>query len=149
MEYKLLNNNKGVILTRQPEFVDDTLYITFSGAPENATAILEKQNGDSLYLKLEDNTCAVRNSFLEDILKITLVVLDGRPNSLKWVCEEIKITKHNNGVFVCPNDMNLPGTVVEVLVELHEMRGYMRKLDDKYSELNKKLEKLLEGYDIV
>ena len=39
MEIKLLNNKKGFILTRQPEVVEDKLYISFTNAPENATEI--------------------------------------------------------------------------------------------------------------
>ena len=40
MEYKVLDNGTAVILTRQPELVYDELYITFTGAPANATAII-------------------------------------------------------------------------------------------------------------
>ena len=40
MEYKLLCDKTGVILTRQPELVTDKLFITFTGAPEGATAVL-------------------------------------------------------------------------------------------------------------
>lgn len=33
MEYKLLNSNNGVIMTRTPELIGDMLYISFTGAP--------------------------------------------------------------------------------------------------------------------
>ena len=52
MEYKLIELvKKGFILTREPEVVTDELIITFTGAPDGATAIfVEKvhttQSGD-------------------------------------------------------------------------------------------------------
>ena len=47
MEYKLLNGNSGVIMTRTPELVSDMLYISFTGAPDKATAIFERDDGES------------------------------------------------------------------------------------------------------
>lgn len=64
MEYKLLDDNTGIILTRNPEKVSKNLFITFTGAPADATVIFENREGDSLYRKLEDNMCAVPTRFL-------------------------------------------------------------------------------------
>ena len=49
MEYRLLDNGKGIMLTRQPEFISGDLYISFTGAPEGATAIIVNGQKDSLY----------------------------------------------------------------------------------------------------
>ena len=49
MEYKLLNSNNGVIMTRAPELIGDMLYISFTGAPDKATAIFERSDGESAY----------------------------------------------------------------------------------------------------
>ncbi len=149
MEYKLLDNGKGFILTRQPEIVQRHLFITFSGAPENATAIFEKADGDSLYRQLQDNTCGLPAHFLDGNIKVSVTVLDGSKNAPQWRCEEIKALKQTNGVLVCPNDMNIPAQMVEIQLEQQTIKEELVKLTDNYSELNKKLEKLLEGYDIT
>jgi hypothetical protein len=155
MEYKLLDSKKGFILTREPEIIDKNLYITFTGAPENATVIFEsKIKGDTLYRELQDGMCCVPARFLcpilEDVIKVTVVVLDGKSNE-KWQCEEIKTGKNisNNTIIVKPNDMNIPLLIVEVLLEQQKMKDDMKQHTDNFSELNQKLDKLLEGYDIT
>ena len=155
MEYKLLDSKKGFILTREPEIIDKNLYITFTGAPENATVIFEsKIKGDTLYRELQDGMCCVPARFLcpilEDVIKVTVVVLDGKSNE-KWQCEEIKAGKNisNDTIIVKPNDMNIPLQIVEVLLEQQKIKDDMKQLTDNFSELNQKLDKLLEGYDIT
>lgn len=155
MEYKLLDSKKGFILTREPEIIDKNLYITFTGAPENATVIFEsKIKGDTLYRELLDGMCCVPARFLcpilEDVIKVTVVVLDGKSNE-KWQCEEMKTGKNisNNTIIVKPNDMNIPLQIVEVLLEQQKIKDDMKQLTDNFSELNQKLDKLLEGYDIT
>lgn len=149
MEYKLLDNGKGLILTRQPEIVQRHLFITFSGAPKNATAIFEKVDGDSLYRQLQDDTCGLPAHFLDGDIKVSVTILDGSSNAPKWRCEEIKAQKQESGVLVCPNDMNIPIQMVEIQLEQQKINENINKLVENYSELNKKLEKLLEGYDIT
>lgn len=155
MEYKLLDSKKGFILTREPEIIDKNLYITFTGAPENATVIFEsKIKGDTLYRELQDGMCCVPARFLcpilEDVIKVTVVVLDGKSNE-KWQCEEIKTGKNisNDTIIVKPNDMNIPLLIVEVLLEQQKIKDDMKQHTDNFSELNQKLDKLLEGYDIT
>ena len=45
--------------------------------------------------------------------------------------------------------MNIPMQMVEIQLEQQKIKGEIEKLAENYSELNKKLEKLLEGYDIT
>ena len=149
MEIKLLDNKKGFILTRQPEVVDNSLYITFTGAPENATAIFE--NGkDSLYKLLRENCCEVPKNFLVGEIKITIAILDGDIKSSKWECEGIKTSKISDGnILIAPNDMNIPEKIVDVQLEMQEIKDNIHTLMKNYSELETKLTKLLEGYDIT
>lgn len=149
MEIKLLNNKKGFILTRQPEVVEDKLYITFTNAPKNATAIFENAN-DSLYRLLQDNCCEIPENFLIGEIKITVAILNGEINSPKWECEGIKASKTKDGnILIAPNDMNLPEKMVEIQLEMQEIQNNLSILSKNYSELETKLTKLLEGYDIT
>mgnify|MGYP000764053941 CR=1 FL=1 len=77
MEYQLLNNYTGVVLTREPEFICDELYITFTGAPANATAIFERADGESAYRDLSEGLCGLDTDFLRGSIKVTVVVLNG------------------------------------------------------------------------
>ncbi len=149
MEYKLLDNGKGLLLTRQPEIVQQHLIITFSGAPENATAIFENGKGDSLYRLLQDNTCSLPARFLEGDIKVSITILDTSQKPPVWHCEEIKTKKQSAGVLVGPNDMNLPQQVIEIQLEQQEIKNTIGGLIRQLSEFDEKLKKLLEGYDII
>ena len=149
MEYKLLDNKKGLLLTRQPEIIQQHLLITFSGAPENATAIFENGNGDSLYRLLQDNTCSLPARFLEGDIKVSITILDTSHKPPIWRCEEIKTQKQNTGVLVSPNDMNLPQQMIEIQLEQQKITDTIGILTGQLLEFDKKLKKLLDGYDII
>lgn len=149
MEIMLLQNKKGVILTRQPEVIKDNLYVTFSNAPENATAIIENKAGNSIYKLLEDYTCAIPSDFLDAEVKITIAVLDGVHNCDKWFCESIRAMLVNGEILVCPGDNDLPGEMAKAQIEIDKLQTGFNKITKDYAELNEKLEKLLNGYDIT
>lgn len=148
MEYKLLKKNRGIILTRQPELIKDELIITFAGAPDKATAIFD--NGDnSLYRQLEDGSCAVPALFLKGETRVTVTLLNGAVNAPKWACEGIKGTETKGGVFVCPNDMDVPSKIADILIAQDEITDKIGELMKMYSGLETKLNRLLEGYDVT
>lgn len=148
MEYKLLCNGTGIILTRQPEIVNDELIITFSGSPSGATAIVEI-NSDAHYFLLRCATCAIPCEKLNGTVKITVAVLDGSAKPKKWLCESIKASKTAAGVLVAPDDMDLPTTVAGLRLENDALRKYVAALEAKINTLSGKFEKLTEGYDIT
>lgn len=148
MEYKLLGNGTGIILTRQPEIVNDELIITFSGSPSGATAIVEI-NGDSHYCLLHDATCAIPCAKLNGAVKITVALLDGSAKPKKWLCEGIKASKTAAGVLIAPDDMDLPATVAGLRLENDALRQYVAALENKINTLYGKFERLTEGYDIT
>lgn len=148
MEYRLLDNSKGILLTRQPEFVSDELYITFTGAPEGATAIIVNGQEDSLYREIKDSVCGVPAAFLTGDVSIVVTLLDGTANAPKWACEGIKASRTKGGLYVCPNDGDIPRQIAEIQLEMQEIRNNIKSLFDKNSELETKLNRLLEGYDV-
>ena len=87
MEYKLLNSNNGVIMTRAPELIGDMLYISFTGAPDKATAIFERSDGESAYRALSDGLCGIESDWLDGSMKVTVAVLDGSVRAQRWFCE--------------------------------------------------------------
>lgn len=149
MEYKVLDNGTAVILTRQPELVYDELYITFTGAPANATAIIETK-ADSIYRRLESTDCSVPVKLLNGEVRVTLAVLDGSARPKKWLCEEIKASmQENGGTLISPNDMNLPQTVVGLRLECETLRKEYENLLALYKNLDKRLTDIMEGYNIT
>jgi len=151
MEYKILKDfKKGILLTRGAEIVQGELLVTFSDAPEDAVAIFEnKKTGNALYRTLEDNTCSVPETFLRGEIGVSVTVMDGKTTSPVYVCTEIKAELIEGAVFVTPNDEDLARALGEVLTEMQTMKDELKKANDKCSELEIKLNKLIEGYDII
>lgn len=144
---RLRKNGVGFILTRQPEFVGKELIITFSGAPPDATAIFENSNGNSIYRLLVDKTCSVPTDFLVGEIKVTVTRLNGKADVEKCTCEPICVERKNGMVLVYPNWLDLPMQIIELYGELQEVKDNMSEIIVKHDSLDKKVEKLLDGYD--
>jgi hypothetical protein len=151
IEYKLLDNQKGVILTRQPLIAEDELYFSFEGAlHDDATAIFEIKNGDCYYRSLSNGRCSLSLSNICGEVKVTVALLNGETPPRRWLCEEFKADKQRNGgTLISPNDMNLPQTVVALQLENQEIRQSFTKMEKQYDELRTTLEKIMEGYDFT
>ena len=151
MEYKLLNGNSGVIMTRTPELVSDMLYISFAGAPDKATAIFERDDGESSYKALSDGLCGIESDWLNGSTKVTVAVLDGSTRSQRWFCEGFYANRlsGSSAVLIYPDDMDMQKKIAKLQEEVSDLTAAKKELSDKYSELETKLNRLLEGYDIV
>ncbi len=150
MEYRLLCDNTGVILTRQAELISGELLIQFTGAPEGSTAIFERDDGHSLYRPINDENCSVDEDFLHGTIKVTVVVLNGSVKPPKWLCEGIRaIGVKNAGVIISPDDVNLQEKLIKLQMNYADVSVKADKNEREIKELREKLEKLLEGYDIT
>ena len=150
MEYKLLKTQrKGFCLTREPEVVEGELFITFTGAPEDATAIFENAEGDSLYRLLAGGSCAIPADFLRGEISVCVTVLNGSESEPKYVCEGIYTKTLGGGIVVVPNGLDFPKEIIDVCVELQSVREDIAALAQKDKELDEKLVQLLHGYNII
>ena len=148
MEYTVLKNvRKGFVFTRKPEMIEKELIISFSGAPSGATAIFENADGNSLYRLLADKTCSVPADFLIGEIKVTVTLLNGKADAEKYTCEPICVERKNGVILVYPNWLDLPMQIIEIYGELQGVKSDMGELFGKYDSLDKKVEKLLDGYD--
>ena len=148
MKYTLLKNvRKGFVLTRNPKMIEKELSISFSGAPLDATAIFENADGNSLYRLLADRTCVVPADFLVGEIKVTVTMLNCKVDAEKITCEPICAERKNGVILVYPNWLDLPMQIIEIYGEIQGVKDGMSELLGKYDSLDKKVEKLLDGYD--
>ena len=149
MEYTCLKKvRKGFVLTRKPEMVDKELIISFSGAPSGATAIFENADGNSLYRLPADKTCSVPADFLVNgEIKVTVALLNGKADAKKFICEPICVERKNGVILVYPNWLDIPMQIIEIFGEIQKIKNEMATLSRNYNDLNKKVDKLLDGYD--
>ena len=148
MEYKLIQDcQKGFILTREPETVSGELIISFTGAPEGATAIFDNGEGNSLYRLLKDETCAIPTSFLKGRVKVTVAVLNGKEGAPKFVCESIYTKEVPHGVLVCADGLDVSRELIDAYGEIQAVGKVVCDLKTRLDDLNEKVVRLLDGYD--
>ena len=148
MEYRLLNDGCGVILTRQPEIISEELAITFTGAPDGAVAIFS-HNGTSHYRELNEGCCVLSVPFLTGEISVRVIHYNGSARPPSWSCEGIIAKDYHGGVLVAPDDNNLPLEVTRLKIANHELRDGLTDLEKKYTQLYEKLNSLMEGYDLT
>lgn len=150
LEFKLLNKG-GIIKNRRPFYVNGELKFSFKNAPLNSTAIFERCDGESTYRDLHEGLCSIDSDWLNGSMKVTVAVLDGSLREQRWFCEHFyaRRCKECEGVLIYPDDTDIQRKIVELQEDVSDLAASNKELSDKYSELEKKLNKLLEGYDII
>ena len=149
MEYKLLSNHTGIILTRHPEQIADELRVTFTGAPKGATAIFESVDGESAYRELSEGSCSVPAALVVGEVKVAVAMFGGNTQAERWICEEIKGEVREGKVVVLPNDMNLPLVVASLRLEMDALRVSAKEMLDRCAALEEKWDSFMSGYDIT
>lgn len=149
MNYTLLNNKKGIVLSRKPEIVKGDLLVRFYGAPEGVTAIFEREDGESLYRALTGEECTVPAGFLRGKLRVYIAALSGNPRAPRWVCEGLLAETEHGVTVVAPDDEELEQRFIEMQIEESAMRETIGNLFKEVEDLKAQLEKIMEGYDFV
>ena len=150
LEYKLLSNRTGVLLTRSAGLVEKDLEVHFLGAPTGATAIFDFEDARSCYRALQEGTCTVPLSLLSGEIRVTVALFEGFVHTEKWICEELKTENSGlGGVIVAPNDQNLPLELVRLRLENEELNRKHAELLARMDEFDRWRESLMEGYDFT
>lgn len=145
IQYKLLNSGRGVILTRQPDIASGSIHFSFEGAPANATAIITAGGKD--YYRSAQDCCISARVFVGDV-KVMVAVLESASET-SWCCEGLKGRIVRDGVLVAPNDFDLPGQMVEMQKEMHDMRQRLDDVEAENRSLRNQLSSMMEGYDLT
>ena len=149
MKFKLLDNFTGVISERRVEKLREELEFVFENPPNNAIAVLENM-GNLFYRDLVDGKCTIPSRTLEGIIQVRVSLLDGSTLPFSWKCESVEIIRMSpDTVIVAPNDTDMPEKIVELKIENQSLRAENNRLWAEIAGINKKIERLYEGYDIV
>ena len=149
IQFRLLNNARGVLLSRQPITVSSDLKLAFEGAPVTATVVFSNEERE-YYRALNGVSCVIPYEALKGVIKIVVAVMDGKIGSPRFECEALFAKRLSDGsVLITANDGELPGQVATLLIENHELREKNVELEARIDKLDKAFEKLFEGYDIL
>ncbi|MBR2312217.1 MAG: hypothetical protein IKA46_02895 [Clostridia bacterium] len=149
MKYRLLDNQTGVIVGRNPVLLQDKLSLSFPEVTGKLMVALENQ-GEFYYRELQNAHCELNAGKLRGVVKVTLFDnMAPVAKRRKWVCEELYIDRTENGVWVYPNDANLPQAVIDLRLENEQIRHELTALRSSFKALEERFERLMEGYDIT
>jgi hypothetical protein len=146
--YKIFENTKkGFMASREPITISvkDELVVSFENAPNNATVIFEDVEGKTLYKRIINKECRVPAMFLTGELKVAVVVFSG--DTPKYQCESIFGKRFGEQIIVCPNGIDTPVEIVNIYAEMETLKQGNKALQEELAKANRKLEKILEGYD--
>lgn len=148
MRIRLLDNEKGIILSRTPFLASADLPILFDGAPKGATASFHVGE-TSFYRELKDGACLLPFKALNGVLSVAVSYFE-RGRRKRWECEGIRADVQEDGrVLVTPDDMDLPYRVKDLYLENQALRESLAELEKRFSKLSDRFDGILEGYDIT
>ena len=149
IEYKLLESGEGIIITREPQIFIGNVEICFLNAPTETSVILENE-GRSFHRALDKGRCAVPGGKLSGSIKVTAISVRGDLPPKKWRCDSIKAAHtETGGVLIFPNDTDVGKKIMELKLADAELRSFADSLNARIKELEERLNKLYEGYDLV
>ena len=148
VEYQLFEHEKkGIILKRATVSHDKEkdLIVRFMNAPPGGMAIFETSDERTVYRRIKNCECCVPRSFLNGVISVTYVVFSG--NTVKYQCENIYALDAGEKVVICPGGVNLETEVINLNLKIDILSKNYNELNGQLEKLNKKLEKILDGYD--
>ena len=151
MTYKILwAVKKGIIVTRIAQIIKGELSVEFDGAPDNATAIFETENGITLFRPLKSGTCKIPADKLSGIIQVSVAVLDGSVTPQKWICEELIATPIDaERTLIVANDLDLHLKLIDLETENEKNKKMLEQLTSRLESIETRIEKMLEGYDLT
>lgn len=150
MIYKIFNNARGVIISREGQTLSGDIPFRFEGSPEGATAIITNQDGTSYYRELVNCECSVPSKYLNGCVSVSLALMNGKIPTSRWSCEGIRVIRQpGDVVLVLPDDGDIPGTMAMMQVELDELRERNVALESRFTDLKREFDNLKKGYNLT
>ncbi len=147
MRYKLLNNGEGIVLTRQPRLIRGDLTVSFEAAPDGTTALFVSC-GKTYCRRLSNGGCTLPSGSLQGVITVSLI--HQGEQSQRWSCEALLAQQQDDGsILLTPNDDDLPTKIAALRAENDALREKQSDLENQIDILKKRLDGIIEGYDIT
>ncbi|MBR2388110.1 MAG: hypothetical protein IKB02_09980 [Clostridia bacterium] len=149
--YKLLDNNKGIILKRNLVVADREIKLSVDNAPSSSLAVFEFDNGRESYKPVPEGECSLTLPATgKGRIKVAIIINNGMVNPRRWLCEGLQYCHTSSGdLIVYPDDSNVPQEITDLKIENEKLREENIKLHKRIDEIDTRLKKIMEGYDLV
>ena len=147
MLYKICNNGRAVLVTREPCFVENLLEIGFDGCDEGCTAIFTV--GDKKYYRpIKDGTCSIEAAKLTGGA-IKLVVIEDDATDPTYVCDELWVVHGGDGVYVSGNFLEYDKLLAEQRCEIDNLRADNAEFKKELATFREEFDRLYKGYQVI
>ena len=145
MLYKICNNERAVLITRELQMLDESLFVEFEGIEDGFTAVIK--NGEGVYYRPISNGSAV---LMADLIKtgvIQIAVVKNDETKPRWICDELyAIAKYGN-VAIAGNTLEYDKILAELRIENDEFRTRMMEYEKELKSLRQHYEEIYAGYE--
>jgi hypothetical protein len=145
MKIALLDNYKGIILDRAPFIAGDSIDIEIDA--NDCTLVVACKDGIKHYLAIKDGKSRVPTKDMDGVVHLFVKKFD--KSITTWKCESIKCQRVNGGVLIAPNDSDLPWQFAQLQIEYQKMSERVKSLQDYIRAVDKKIDDMLKGWNIV
>lgn len=148
MTYTLLDNRRGVLVTRAPLQIKTEHEVFVEGAPDMARIVFV--NGENKFVRyLDGGNCSVPFAKMDGVVSVCVRCTDKEGRLREWKCDGLCVVDMgDDGVLVLPDDSDLAEKIAELSVwhqKLHDELDHQKK---KIQLLAEQFQKMFEGWDI-
>lgn len=145
MQYVLLSNKKGVLLTRAPENVTSGLVLEFVGYAPGQHAVINV--GEKvIYRDISEGSCLVE-SWLLNPGNVSISVKSETGEAIK--CDGLTIFEDGSTRYAIMNTDERDEELPDVRVELAALSSTMNEVKTLVEKLKKRLSDIYDGVDIL
>ena len=145
MFFRLCNNGRAILETREFIILDDKLSISITEDDAMYTAIIK--SGDKTYYRTFSNgTADLEGKFIvPGVVEVKIIKNDGvKPF---WTCDELYAARKGDTVVVGGNVLEYDKLLNELRLENNNFRDRIADLENKLAELSKHYEEIYAGYE--
>lgn len=133
LRYTVLKNGTGVLTTRTPRALGETLTFCIDGTAEGDRLVVTRADDKTVYRTLTAGRCTIPSGVLYGMLSVTLLQKGGAALPL----ESLFVEDVDGVRMLVPADMDLPSRVVSLEVACEELAVLRETLERQMQEIAK------------
>ena len=147
MLYKICNNGRAVLVTREPRFIENALTVEFDGADEEFTAIFGIGR-EHYYRSIKSGRCELEVKKIKNGV-ITLTVVKDSETKLTYVCDEMYAVVNEEETCVSGNFLEYDKLLAEQRCEIDELREDNVLFKSQLLQFREEFDAIYKGYKVL
>ncbi len=147
MRYRLCNNGKGVLITREASILGGALVLEFDSIDNGYTVVIK--NGEHVfYRSVKDGSCELEASKISGGVLQLSVIKNDEVNPT-WTLDELYAVRKGNVVAISGNTLEYDKLLAEQRAEMDELRADMLVFKAELEQFRKEFNAVYKGYEII